>query len=73
MQAVTGDRLHFHGKVVGHHDHAAVILETRGADGAPPYLVRHDDGRETVVYPGADAWLEHVEMSSGSGEGSATT
>ena len=59
MRAVTGDRLHFQGKVVGVHDHSAVILEVRGLDGAPPYLVRHDNGREAVVFPGVDAWLEH--------------
>ena len=52
MRAVTGDRLHFQGKVVGVHDHTAVILETRGADGSPPYRVRHDNGREAVVFPG---------------------
>ena len=60
MQAAAGDRLHFQGKIVGMHEHTALILETRGADGAPPYLVRHQDGRETIVIPGADAWVEHT-------------
>ena len=44
MRAAVGDRLHFQGKVVGMHEHTAVVVETRGKDGAPPYLVRHDNG-----------------------------
>ena len=59
MCAAIGDRLHFEGKTVGQHGHTAVVVEARGEDGAPPYLVRHDDGHETVVYPGADVWIEH--------------
>jgi hypothetical protein len=60
MRAVAGDHLHFQGKVVGLHEHAAVVIEVRGADGAPPYLVRHADGHEAVVFPGPDAWVEHM-------------
>jgi hypothetical protein len=59
MRAVAGDRLHFQGKVVGMREHAALIVETRGSDGAPPYLVRYDDQHETVVFPGPDCWVEH--------------
>jgi hypothetical protein len=64
MRAAVGDRLHFEGKVVGMHGHTAVVVEARGKDGAPPYLVRHDDGHETVVYPGADVWIEHPDEVS---------
>ena len=60
MRAAKGDRLHFQGKAVGMRDHIAVVLESRGLDGAPPYLVRHDDGHEAVVFPGPDAWVEHA-------------
>ncbi len=59
MQATKGDRLHFQGKAVGMPDHTAVVLECRGLNGAPPYLVRRDDGHESVVFPGPDAWVEH--------------
>jgi hypothetical protein len=31
-----------------------VILEVKGQEGHPPYLVRFDDGHETVMYPGGD-------------------
>ena len=59
MRAAVGDRLHIQGKVVGMQEHTAVVVETRGKDGGPPYLVRYDDGHESLVYPAADAWIEH--------------
>jgi uncharacterized protein DUF1918 len=61
MRAEVGDRLHVHGRVVGTSDHTSEIIEVRGRDGAPPYVVRHDDGHEAVVVPGPDASVEHVE------------
>jgi hypothetical protein len=36
-----------------------VILEVRGEGGSPPYVVRFDDGHETVMYPGGDFAVEH--------------
>jgi len=59
MHAVVGDRLHFHGRNVGDHPQASEIIEIRGKDGSPPYVIRHDDGHESVVFPGPDAWVEH--------------
>jgi len=67
VQAATGDRLHFPGNVVGVPDHTAVILEA-GGEGGPPYRVRYEDGREAVVYPGADAWVERGAETSVTGE-----
>lgn len=69
MQAAAGDRLRFRARAVGRHEHAAVILEVRGPDGAPPYLVRHDNGREAIVFPGTDAWVEHVSAPAAIDEG----
>jgi hypothetical protein len=46
MRAVVGDRLLVHGRAAGTSDQTAEIIEVRGPDGAPPYLVRHDDGQE---------------------------
>ncbi|MGH3655608.1 MAG: DUF1918 domain-containing protein [Micromonosporaceae bacterium] len=54
MRATVGDRLHVHSHSVGVHDRTGEILEVRGADGAPPYLVRFDDGHEGLVFPGPD-------------------
>ena len=61
MRAVVGDRVHVHGRAVGTSDQTFEILEVRGQDGAPPYLVRHDDGHEVLVFPGADASVEHPQ------------
>jgi hypothetical protein len=58
MKASVGDRLHVHGKCVGEHDKFGEITEVRGADGAPPYLVRYTDGHETLIYPGPDCVVE---------------
>ncbi|MEP6760464.1 MAG: DUF1918 domain-containing protein [Sporichthyaceae bacterium] len=58
MQAKVGDRLHVHGRNVGIPDQLSVIIEVRGTDGAPPYLIRHPDGHEALVFPGADAMVE---------------
>ncbi|PZG07344.1 DUF1918 domain-containing protein [Nonomuraea aridisoli] len=58
MQANVGDKLVVHGHVVGQGNKKAEIIEIRGADGAPPYLVRYDDGHEHLVFPGPDAVIE---------------
>jgi hypothetical protein len=60
MHATVGDRIHFQSNSVGAADHSAVVVEARGPDSGPPYLVRRDDGHETLVYPGSDAWVEHT-------------
>ena len=50
-----GDRILIHGNTVGHPDKNGEIVEVRGAEGEPPYLVRFDDGRTRLVFPGPDA------------------
>lgn len=62
MQAKVGDRLVIKGHRVGEHDRDAEILEVRGADGGPPFVVRWEaDGHETLFFPGSDAVIEHFE------------
>ncbi|HEY8478706.1 MAG TPA: DUF1918 domain-containing protein [Spirillospora sp.] len=61
MKGRVGDRLLVHGNVVGQPDRQGEIVEVRGEDGAPPFLVRFDDGHETLVYPGPDAVIEPRE------------
>lgn len=61
MQAQIGERLLIHGKKVGTADLVAEIVEVKGADGRPPYLVRYPDGHETLMYPGPDCVVEHAE------------
>ncbi|MET8872543.1 MULTISPECIES: DUF1918 domain-containing protein [unclassified Nocardia] len=58
MMANVGDRLLVHGHVVGQGDRHGEIVEVRGPEGAPPYVVRFDDGHESLVYPGPDAIIE---------------
>lgn len=58
MQANVGDMLVVHGHVVGQGNRKAEIIEIRGAEGRPPYVVRFDDGHEQLVYPGPDAVVE---------------
>lgn len=59
MHATVGDRLHVHGRNVGNPDHLGEIIEVRGEEGAPPYLVRYPDGHEALVFPGPDCVIEH--------------
>ena len=64
MNGQIGDRLHVHGNVVGQPDRMGEIVEVRGTDGAPPYLVRFDDGHEALVYPGPDTVIEQKKQVS---------
>ncbi|MFC9560189.1 DUF1918 domain-containing protein [Agromyces sp. NPDC056965] len=61
MHATVGERLIIHGKLVGQATRRGEILEIRGEDGGPPYLVRFDDGHETLLFPGADCEIEHEQ------------
>ena len=65
MRAMAGDRLVIKGHHVGEHDRDAEILEVRGDNGGPPYLVRwSDDGHEGLFFPGADATVQHFPRHS---------
>ena len=62
MRAAIGDRILIKGHHVGEPDHDAEVLEVRGTDGSPPYLVRWGDtGREALLFPGTDAFVQHFE------------
>jgi hypothetical protein len=63
MHAQVGDRLHVHGRAVGNVDRVGEIVEVRGGEGGPPYLVRFEDGHETLVFPGPDATVEPASTS----------
>jgi hypothetical protein len=58
LHAAAGDRLvvqQLHGPV-----RDAEILAVRHPDGTPPYDVRWSDtGHRALVYPGADAFVQH--------------
>lgn len=62
MKAHAGDRLVIKGHRIYEPDREARVLEVRGPDGEPPYRVRwSDSGRETLLYPGVDARIEHAQ------------
>ena len=67
MQATIGDRICIHGNCVGHPDKLGQIVEVHGTQGEPPYLVRFDDGRTLLVFPGPDAVIEARKGRSRSG------
>lgn len=58
MQAKVGDHLVVESNRDSSHRRVGEILEVRGGDGAPPYLVRWDDGHEGITFPGPDAFVK---------------
>jgi hypothetical protein len=60
MRAAVGDRLQVPGRVVGTAEQWLEIVEVRGRDGGPPYLVRRD-GHEVLVYPGPETSVVHPD------------
>jgi hypothetical protein len=59
MKAQVGDKLLVHGNRVGWPDRLGEIVEVRGPDGDPPYVVRWEpEGPEGLVFPGPDAVVE---------------
>lgn len=60
MHATVGDRIVIRGHRMGQPDRDCEVIEVRGPDGTPPYLVRWGDtGHETLFFPGADATVRH--------------
>ena len=58
MRATVGDQLHVRSRVVGVEERQGEIIEVRGTDGRPPYVVRFSDGHEGLVFPGPDCLVE---------------
>lgn len=61
MKAQVGDHLVVEGNKDSAGRQQGEVLEVRGAEGAPPYVVRWNDGHEGLVFPGPDA---HVVSGS---------
>jgi hypothetical protein len=62
MHAEVNDGIVVRGRHVGDHDRKGVIIEVHGEDGTPPYLVRWDDGHESVFVPSSDTVVEHYPL-----------
>ena len=62
MQAAVGDRIIIKGHHVGEPDRDCEVVEVRGADGGPPFVVRWDDsGHECLFFPSSDASVQHFD------------
>jgi hypothetical protein len=56
MKARTGDWIVIEPLRLGGHRRRGLVLEVRGADGAPPYRVRwSESGEESLLFPGEGA------------------
>lgn len=59
MHAAVGDRLVVRSQHLDGPVRDGEIIEVRGPDGSPPFVVRWDDsGHESLVFPGPDAFVE---------------
>jgi hypothetical protein len=69
MRAKVGDKIVVKGHHIAQPDRDAVVVEVRGADGSPPYVVKWSDGHEGLYFPGSDASLMHrpVEADTSTG------
>jgi hypothetical protein len=59
MRAEVGDELTVKGRHQGDEERHGEIIKIDGADGAPPYVVRWRDGRETVFFPASGTEVTH--------------
>jgi hypothetical protein len=64
MRAQVGDRLTVKGRHQGDAERHGEIVKVDGADGAPPYVVRWQDGHESVLFPSSDVVIEHPAAQS---------
>lgn len=55
MQAQVGDRIIVRSNRVAQPDREGQVVEVRGPDGGPPFVVRWSDGHEGLFFPGSDA------------------
>lgn len=64
MKAHVGDRLVIRSSYEHEPLRDGEIVEVHGSDGEPPYLVRWDDGRTSLIFPGPDAHVQHLEQAA---------
>ena len=69
MRAKPGDRIILAGELVDQPTRAGEVVEARGTDGGPPYVVRWEDGHTSTMFPGpgavlrvSDAAVPHAEV-----------
>ena len=61
MHATVGDKIIVLSSHVDEPNREGIVLEVRGPDGTPPFLVRWSDtGHEGLYFPAADTKVEHA-------------
>jgi hypothetical protein len=64
MNGMVGDHIIVKSRHLAEPDRDGEIIEVRGPDGGPPYVVRWSgDGHEGLFFPGPDAVCHHVTPS----------
>ena len=59
MRAEVGDEIVVRGRHAGDEDRKGVVIEVHGEGGAPLYLVRWQNGHDSVFMPSSDSLMEH--------------
>lgn len=60
----VGDRLVLPARTVGGAPRTAIVVDVLGEGGLPPFLLRWEDGSETVVYPSSAAYVKRPGSDS---------
>ncbi|MCZ7527211.1 MAG: DUF1918 domain-containing protein [Acidimicrobiia bacterium] len=60
MEAQVGDEIIVESGKIGGPRRRGEVLEVRGEPGHQHFVVRWDDGHETVFFPGPDARVQHL-------------
>ena len=58
MYAKVGDEVVIRGRHVADDDRQGTIIEIHGADGTPPFVIRWQDGHESLFFPSSDTRIE---------------
>ena len=64
MKAKKGDRIILAGEQVDRPTRDGEVLEVRGEDGSPPYVVRWRDGHTGLLYPGPGSVLRVADADA---------
>ena len=65
MIAAVGDRIVVRSAHIGEPVRDGEVLEVRGQDGAPPYVVRWSvTGHEGLFFPGPDTVIHHLDEAA---------
>ena len=67
MHAEAGDEVVVRGRHVTDGNRQGTIIEVHGEHGTPPYLVRWQDGHESLFFPSSDTLVEHRPIQPGAG------